>query len=84
MELHPPLQLDQRQVSRVGLLGEDQLPPVVVELPHQGGVSLEGLGAGQGGGVVAPPEAALAAEGGDAGLRRDAGAGEGHHVLGVA
>ena len=43
---HPLLALGQGQVGRVGLLGQHQVPPVVVELPYAGGVAGEGLRSG--------------------------------------
>ena len=42
----PLLALRQGQVGRVGLLGQNQMPPVVVELPDAGGVAGEGLRSG--------------------------------------
>lgn len=55
---------------------------VAVELPDEGGVVVEGVGRGEGGGVVASPEAAGAAEGGEAGGGGEAGAEEGEDVSG--
>lgn len=42
----PGLALGHCQVCRVGLLGQNQVPPVVVELPDTGGVTGEGLRCG--------------------------------------
>ena len=76
------LQLRYRPVTGVGLgIVADLLAPAV-PLPDQVRVTGEGLGGGELGGVEAPPEAALASEGRDAGLGGDASAGDHEHSLG--
>ena len=69
-------------VRGVGQLGGHQLAAVVVELPHEAGVGCEGCGRGEVLGLVAPPEAAGAAEGRDPALRGHAGPGEDDEVAG--
>ena len=69
-------------VRGVGQLGGHQLAAVVVELPHEAGVGCEGCGRGEVLGLVAPPEAAGAAEGRDPALRGHARPGEDDEVAG--
>ena len=61
----PPLNISDGCVSRVGMLGAHHLPPVVVELPDQGGVGVECLGCGQLLSLVSPPVSSSSSEGGD-------------------
>lgn len=57
------------------------MPPIRVELPDERGVCGEGFGGGEGDGVVGAPDAACAAEGGEAGGGGEAGAQEGEDAV---
>src|SRR5262245_25155178 len=75
------LEARQREVSRVGPCRFELAPPPVVEIVDEGRVLGEAYGRRHLAVVVSRPNAVLVAEGGEAGLRREAGAGQDNDAL---
>ena len=76
--------LGERVVAGIGLHRPELSAAHVVEAPDEGRIALEGERRGDFLNAIAFPQAAAAAKGGDAALRRDAGAGQHDDALGVA
>lgn len=81
LAVQPGLTLGDGQVPRVGLLALHHLPPVVVELPHPGGVAGKGLRGGQVLSLPLPPVTSGPSERRDSAFGADAGPRNDDYVL---